>query len=642
MSSILRLSRRVATRLARPAVVVPLVLALVTPLMLPGWWPARTSHLPSDLGDPLFNLYLLKWGAHQLDLGLPDFWNANFFYPAPRVLALSDHLFGPALVSWALANFGVGAVEAYNLLFLASFFFAALASYWLFRRCGLRFSGALVGALGFAFSHFRWMHLNHLQLLWIPFLPLAIGTFDRLLERPTPRRATAFVATYAAHLSGGTYLGFMIHLPMLAILVLRAPQFLRDRPPLRRWLVVAGTAMASLVCVWIAFSPYLEAGRVFDLRRDEASMRDWGATLLSFVTPHRESWCFPGSFSHLYRNENALFAGFTISLLAVSAAWRGRRRLRLPGGRGRQIVFLVGAAAVAIALSAGEFRTWTGSDDWSWGGVALSLRHYARPARLLAGGIALIAVAVWSRRSVAETSSPMRARRRVLAWASLIAGLATLPIVYVPLARALPGFDAMRVPARFYVFASLGLCLAAGAGAERLLRKVPLPRRRAAAAFLIALVLADLRSSGIRWAPLPDGGRIPDFYRRLGEMPEVEAVAELPLPGIRSLWVEYLRMYFSTAHWKPIVNGASGHFPRPYLRLVESFEMPPSAANLEALRGLGVTHLVLSTHRRDRKGKPGDRMSAARSLEARREARILFAADGRILLALNPAPPGPP
>src|SRR5579864_6498795 len=52
--------------------------------------------------DPVFNLYVLKWSARQLASGLPDLWNANFFYPARGALAFSDHLLGPAAQLLAL------------------------------------------------------------------------------------------------------------------------------------------------------------------------------------------------------------------------------------------------------------------------------------------------------------------------------------------------------------------------------------------------------------------------------------------------------------------------------------------------------------------------------------------------------------
>src|SRR5262245_58361538 len=87
-------------RSSRPAWLAWGTLAvLYTVLTLVYFWPLPRlwqDHLGPYHDDPLFNLYVLKWGVHQIRLGLPDLWNANLFYPAKGALAFSDHLLGPA------------------------------------------------------------------------------------------------------------------------------------------------------------------------------------------------------------------------------------------------------------------------------------------------------------------------------------------------------------------------------------------------------------------------------------------------------------------------------------------------------------------------------------------------------------------
>src|ERR1700753_996324 len=81
-------------------------------------------------GDPVFNLYVLKWGAHQLRLALPDLWNANFFYPVRGALAFSDHLIGPALQLLLLLDLRLvpNAVAGYNVLLVSSFLLSGLTT----------------------------------------------------------------------------------------------------------------------------------------------------------------------------------------------------------------------------------------------------------------------------------------------------------------------------------------------------------------------------------------------------------------------------------------------------------------------------------------------------------------------------------
>jgi hypothetical protein len=169
--------------------------------------PERMAHafLP-DRGDPVFNLYVLSWGIHQFEQGLPGYWDANVFYPTPKALTLSDHLIGPAAFGWALSPLVPNPIVVYNLLVLASFVVTGAATCWVLRRSGVSFPGALLASCGYAFSAFRWTHLNHIQVLLMGLIPLVLWSFDRLLAERNLRWALAFLAVYPLHLSGGAYL----------------------------------------------------------------------------------------------------------------------------------------------------------------------------------------------------------------------------------------------------------------------------------------------------------------------------------------------------------------------------------------------------------------------------------------------------
>src|ERR1700731_673337 len=55
---------------------------LVAGLYLHPIWKTWRDHLVPNLGDPLFNLYLLKWVGHEAGRRFAGFWDAPFFYPA--------------------------------------------------------------------------------------------------------------------------------------------------------------------------------------------------------------------------------------------------------------------------------------------------------------------------------------------------------------------------------------------------------------------------------------------------------------------------------------------------------------------------------------------------------------------------------
>jgi hypothetical protein len=56
---------------------------------------------------------------------------------------------------------------------------------------------------------------------------------------------------------------------------------------------------------------------------------------------------------------------------------------------------------------------------------------------------------------------------------------------------------------------------------------------------------------------------------------------------------EALYMYYSTAHWKKLLNGYSGFYPKTYVLTLETLQNFPDEASLTILESSGVTHIVL-------------------------------------------------
>jgi hypothetical protein len=75
-------------------------------------------------------------------------------------------------------------------------------------------------------------------------------------------------------------------------------------------------------------------------------------------------------------------------------------------------------------------------------------------------------------------------------------------------------------------------------------------------------------------------------------MPDVQVIAEFPFGDIS--W-ELRYVYYSTVHWKRLVNGYSGAFPDRYkarVALLERVSSNPEAA-WRALRDAGTTHVIV-------------------------------------------------
>jgi hypothetical protein len=111
-------------------------------------------------------------------------------------------------------------------------------------------------------------------------------------------------------------------------------------------------------------------------------------------------------------------------------------------------------------------------------------------------------------------------------------------------------------------------------------------------------------------APLPDtvdtGAGAPPVYRFIASLPSSAAIVELPL-GEPAFDIRY--MFYSTLHWKPLVNGYSGGAPADYQLLDTSLQDATTRPDRawRALMDSRATHVVV--HEALYAGDGGTRMS---------------------------------
>lgn len=545
-----------------------------------------------DVGDPVFNLYILEHGAQQWRTGFPAPWDAPFFFPAARTIILSDHLLGPALAFAGLVALLPGPIAAYNALLIAAFTLSGLAFAYVLRASGCSRWGAAFGGLWFTLSPYRTSQLCHLQMLLAAGVPLTLWLFHRLFARPGWGRALAFLAVYALQASGGNYLAYMLHVPLALVLLVHLRARWRELGQRRALLVLLPTAAAALACSAALFWPYLHAASSGP--RGIGEWRAFGATTASYLTPGPFNWHMATPLGRLFRNESCLFAGLLVSALASLALLgpggllAGRMRpflARFPRGW----VLLSGALAVAgWAIADSHTVGWFAGSRWS-----LLDHHGYRLAGfvLLAAGIA--AGLAWGRRRPADAvRAPLPLWEQGLLASTAVCAVLTFPLPYAVATHLLPGLDHMRVPSRFYTFVSLGLVWLAVRGWDRLAARLATRGRagQAAAVLLALLATLEIFPAHPAWNPLPTAAEAPPVYAWLREQPEVRALVEVPFA---EPFRELAAMYAQRFHGKPLVNGYSGYFPAGYQTLQDHFHPIPDAEALAQLRRDGVSHLLL-------------------------------------------------
>jgi hypothetical protein len=294
--------------------------------------------------------------------------------------------------------------------------------------------------------------------------------------------------------------------------------FPRWRLPARRALAL----LAALVIASLPFGPllatYREVHDALGLTRGAMEIASFSAKPTSFLNPPHLLAFWPPR--HVPTEEDYLFPGLTVVVLiaACAVACVVRGRWR-PAIRERSPFLFYSLAAVAMAtLTFGPGEPDAGAARW--------IRPYY--------------------------------------WLSF-----------------LPGFDSLRVPARFAMFCTLCAAIAAGLAVGRLA-----PARRAARAIFVGAVLLGLAIDG--WMEpmplLPPPGRL-----MLSNVPADAAILELPLD---EPLVSINAMYRALVHRRPLINGYSGHFPPHFRILTDALRRQDPSPLLELARGRPLVIIV--------------------------------------------------
>jgi hypothetical protein len=74
-------------------------------------------------------------------------------------------------------------------------------------------------------------------------------------------------------------------------------------------------------------------------------------------------------------------------------------------------------------------------------------------------------------------------------------------------------------------------------------------------------------------------------------------LVEVPFYPLRAVFENATYVVNSTAHWRPIMNGYSGHTPRRYQQYADAFARFPAAEAIQAMKAAGVTHVMVHPER---------------------------------------------
>ena len=618
-------------RSRRTALLVFLAYQAITLVMTWPLLPGIARDVPSDLGDPLLNLWILGWGAENVprlltgQLSLHEYWNANIFHPEPLALSFSEHLFGQVVQILPVYHLTGNIILCYNLLLLTSFSLSGLGMFLLVRDIVRDEYGdgpwvvpaAFVAGLIYAFMPFRAAQLPHIQSLSSQWMPLALCGFRRFVSSDRfPPLAWGTAALLMQNWSCGYYLIFFA--PFAPLFVVHQMWRANKLGRARTWLSFAVAAIVVGAGTWPFLALYLEAQRVYGFQRPLGEVMSLSADVYSYFTAPGVLRLWGKVMLALPKGEGELFFGIVPMALAMVALIAVFRRqgpaatVPQPAGSGRARIIAVRLLLVVIALQcvAIVMIVFTGGFITSIAGIPVRASNATRLfTNLLVASTLLLALSPAARR---RTLTLLRSQTIFAALLALFAvwmslgplpttqgQLLQVPSIYGFFYEHVPGFDGLRVPARYAMIAGVFLSIVAGTGAATLVQSRRTVVLSIACAYLVETAFLPMPVN-VSWggtfvqppARVEPAAAAPAVYQHIATMPDVEVIAEFPFGDIS--W-ELRYVYYSTVHWKRLVNGYSGAFPDRYktrVALLERVASNPEAA-WQALRDAGTTHVIV-------------------------------------------------
>ncbi len=529
-----------------------------TALALAYTWPLplHLAHgVAHDPYDPILNAWILWWTTKALPL-TAHWWNAPIFYPATGALAFSEHLLGLAPVAAPLIALTGNPLLGYNVTLIATYVLSALGAHFLGYMLTRRHDAAAVAAIAYAFAPYRLAQVPHIQVLSSYWIPVCLAALHRYDEEGRPRWAVLAAAAWLMQaLSCGYYMFFLS-----VLVVLWLTWFAAGRWPLRKISAVAlafGSAALLLAPILRDYQVILHD--TYGFSRSLSEIRIFSADVAGLLLASEDLLVW-GWLHVIRRPESSVFPGAAIVLLAAFAIYNAHPFAVGAGeSKARRIGRLVRAGILVILLVATVMPIAYGTWRLSVGGIRLiSVARADQPVTLALVAACALMASLPRVRAAFSRRSPL-AFYLLAAFTMWVFALGPDPLVmgrhaldeapYAWLMR-MPGFDGLRVPARFWMMTLACLSAVAALAVQRLSGRT----RRVVVSVAVAGLLLDGWPRTFTVLPAPHVRPSPAG---------VTSRLDLPL----SDETDVQALYEQTFDAVPFHNGSSGYFAPHYYAL---------------------------------------------------------------------------
>ncbi len=308
----------VSTSTPRPVVrAVLLVLTFIAFTMAMLWpLPLHAGSSVQDLGDPLYEIWTMRWVQHQVATDPSHLWDGNMGYPFADSLLFSEPRISTSVIAWPIQILSGNDVLSYNLMLMASYVVVGLGMALIVLEITSEAGPAVLTGFISAFVPYRYGHLSHLNLLSYGWGLLALWLLLHFARRRRLLEAFLGAVCLTIQMLASDTLGVMaVFVIACAILVVlwQERRRLSVKLGLGLGLILVIPAIAELPVVVAR----LRVDRMYDFNRSLDTVASMSASFQTYwsVSPGNQLWDSIGLLPTSY--PGPLFPGVVATLAAL-------------------------------------------------------------------------------------------------------------------------------------------------------------------------------------------------------------------------------------------------------------------------------------------------------------------------------------
>lgn len=496
----------------------------------------------TGLGDELLIAWIMNWNIHALLNNPLHLFEADIFYPFPHSLAFSDLHIVSSVIAFIPTMIIGEPIVANNVTIFSSVFLVGFFTFLLVLFLTKQYLPSVLSGLLFIFSPVFLDKAVHIQILAIQWIPLAVLFYIKFLKTKKSRflGLSLFfftLQTYNSFLPGY----FLVFLYSIFTFFF----FFKKTKLLKRY--INRTNFTILVVPFIALLPIIIP--YYQVSHEYTYVRDIREAIHLALQP--EDLFHSSSYSRMHTILNQ-FSG--------NREWYPKGDFK-PGFLG--FIFSMLSTLVIVDLIKNYRKR-----DWVYKSVVISG---------FTGLLLSLGPALHFGRQTIHNPFP-------------------IPLPYALLYYIMPGFQGFRNSFRFEMLFAFCMAVASGILLARFVKSWDTRRKIIIFGVLIFLVIAEFNFP-LQSTPIPQKKDFPKVYSWLQTTPPDTKIIEMPIYN----WdmfpyshQELVRVYYSTAHLRKTVNGASGFSPPPWQILVNDVLASfPSDSTIEQLKKLKINYIIV-------------------------------------------------